>query len=269
MKTSLSHLVAIIQYWPTKLTAICFVLACVLGSEVWAQDSPSADDEQPSRQQPPNIGESESAEIKPTDNQRLFELRVQSIQQRIEVLKNELNRRQAEERQLEKEATDMVLDPPSIPTKSPDSTTAGDQTSHSPSHSEVQDGENKSAAASGFQLVAMPANSLELGNSLFSTGNYSQALRSYESLLQDEKNAVDRAWIKCFAANCYRLQGNVSAAEKLYREVAGAKVNVYAADQAQWYLDYVGRKKQVVADLKLMDEELQAYQGTGEASHGK
>ncbi|MEQ1905023.1 MAG: tetratricopeptide repeat protein, partial [Pirellulaceae bacterium] len=233
MKVSYRILIAK-QCWPSLATALCLVLAGLPGSNLLAQSSSPADDQRALNHQPLTAGESKAVDITPTDNQRLFELRVQSIQQRIEVLKYELSRRQSEEQRQANESPDTESDPHVIPTELSNSPSDGESDSHSPRQTDGHEGENKLAGTSGFQLVSMPANSMELGNSLFSTGNYSQALRSYESLLQDEKDPVDRAWIKCFAANCYRLQGNVSAAEKLYREVAGARMNVYAADQAQW-----------------------------------
>jgi tetratricopeptide (TPR) repeat protein len=265
MKISYSIFIAT-QRCPSIVAALFLVLTGFLSSDLLAQNSTPSDDQHTTQDTPV---EEKAVDITPTDNQRLFELRVQSIQQRIEVLKHELARRHSEEQGPANESPSPGDDPNASPTNPSTSAPPAEHDSHSHAQTDSHESENKSASASGFKLVSMPANSMELGNSLFSTGNYSQALRSYESLLQDEKNPVDRAWIKCFAANCYRLQGNVSAAEKLYREVAGARMNVYAADQAQWYLDFVGRKKQVIADLRLIDEELQPLTGPREATSGQ
>ena len=60
----------------------------------------------------------------------------------------------------------------------------------------------------GIQVIANPVNSFELANSLFATGSYSQALKSYESLLQEDVSEHDRNWLRCLAASCYRIQGD-------------------------------------------------------------
>ncbi len=263
---------------PLSVTAMTmvFALAQVFDS-VQAQNSQPDDASQKniSRQQLPSV-DSNAGDISPSDNQRLFELRVQSIQQRIEVLKLELSRRQpgeANDENVAKAEANEAGEPEESntpPMDTSDSKVDGTLPSTAPnSQLGRSGGENKAVGPNGFQLVSLPANSLELGNSLFSIGNFSQALRSYENLLQDEKNPVDRAWIKSFAANCYRLQGNVTTAEKLYREVAGARMNVFAADQAQWYLDFTGRRKQMIADLKAIDEELKPLAEKRDSANGK
>jgi tetratricopeptide (TPR) repeat protein len=112
------------------------------------------------------------------------------------------------------------------------------------------------AHADGIQVLSNPVNSFELANSLYATGSYSQALKSYESLLQEDVSEYDRNWLLCLSANCYRLQGDRSKAESLYREVISTREKSYAADYSQWFLDHLTNKKQIQEELRLLTGEL-------------
>ena len=108
----------------------------------------------------------------------------------------------------------------------------------------------------GIQVLSNPVNSFELANSLYATGSYGQALKSYESLLQEDVSEYDRNWLLCLSANCYRLQGDRSKAESLYREVISTREKSYAADYSQWFLDHLTNKKQIQEELRLLTGEL-------------
>ncbi len=113
--------------------------------------------------------------------------------------------------------------------------------------------------AEGVQVLSTPVNSFELANSLYATKNYSQALKSYEALLVDETQAVDRDWLRCLAANCYRIQGDIPKAEKLYRGVAASRANSYPTDHSKWYLDHLARRKKITAEIQFIDADLQTF----------
>ncbi len=113
--------------------------------------------------------------------------------------------------------------------------------------------------AEGVKVLSTPVNSFELANSLYVTKNYSQALKSYEALLVDETQAVDRDWLRCLAANCYRIQGDIPKAEKLYRGVAASRANSYPTDHSKWYLDHLARRKKITAEIQLIDADLQTF----------
>jgi hypothetical protein len=110
-----------------------------------------------------------------------------------------------------------------------------------------------------IDIGTSPLNSMELANSLFITGHYAQATRGYETLMNDKTLAtLDSDWLRCLAANCYRAQGQIAAAEKLYREVVASREKSYASNHAKWYLDHLTRKKKIRAELDALQAELQS-----------
>jgi tetratricopeptide (TPR) repeat protein len=112
-----------------------------------------------------------------------------------------------------------------------------------------------------LEITTSPLNSLELANSLFITGRYSQALKGYQALLSSESTPlapVDRDWLQCLTANCHRILGQIPQAERLYREVVTSKQNSYPVDHSKWYLDHLTRRKQLQAQMQVINAELEA-----------
>ena len=112
----------------------------------------------------------------------------------------------------------------------------------------------------GIPLTSSPINSLELANSLFRSGHYSQAIKSYQDLLDRNPEQVDKSWLKLLAANCFRVLGDQTTAERLYREVTSLKEKSYAHDHARWYLNYLAQRKKVEAQWHAIEREIMSYQ---------
>jgi len=219
-----------------------------------------------------------------TTDQRVQQIktenRVEAIRNRIDLL-NDILARQKSEAEAAQRALKTLAHPPesnssmritptvttptnlatATPTSdslagiNPDSNT--NSSSHPNSNSD-SDPTSKSTTDVGKPVLSTPVNSFELANSLFATGNYAEALKSYEALLKNENLPEDADWIKCLAANCYRIQGEFSTAERLYREVAASKNKSYPADHSIWFLDHLSRRKRIEADLRAIDGELQS-----------
>lgn len=182
------------------------------------------------------------------------ESRVDGITQRIDLLKDLIARQRAAA-----EAAKQKTQPPMLVPTQPEP--APLELESAPKQPQPQPTEPMLAPEpniEGLQVLSTPVNSFELANSLYATGNYSEALKSYELLLADETVPVDRDWLQLFAANCYRQQKEISTAENLYRDVAASKAQAYPSDQAKWYLDHLTRRKQIAAEMQIIDAELQS-----------
>ncbi len=110
----------------------------------------------------------------------------------------------------------------------------------------------------GVQIISTPVNSFELANSLLTTKNYNQALKSYQALLKEENSLHDTNWIRCLMANCYRMKGDNSKAESLYRDVLESKEKSHTAVYAKWFLDHLTQRQKLSEQLQTLDNELQA-----------
>lgn len=227
-------------------------------------------------------------------NQLITDARVQAINQRIGIIRDLLDRQNAAAQAAEAAAlatrsavtvpapalsappsepepesqsqTELELKHPSIPVVAhsgehdvpPVESQPADEGSHSPELPATEPVAG-TPLAEGVKVLSTPVNSFELANSLYATKNYSQALKSYEALLVDETQAVDRDWLRCLAANCYRIQGDIPKAEKLYRGVAASRANSYPTDHSKWYLDHLARRKKITAEIQFIDADLQTF----------
>lgn len=203
------------------------------------------------------------------------ELRIKAIGQRIDIIKEIMAQKQAQAAMANAKAIAKAPEPdpalPSVKNSSPEIKHLADEKAQpsspksKPTETKAEetsklanDSEKKELAE--FPINTSPMNSMELANSLFITGHYDQARKGYEALLAKEKTGLDREWLRCLAANCYRVQGDFSTAEKLYRQVVSAKKKSYPSDQSKWYLDHLTRRKKIKTELELLDAELQPFQ---------
>jgi tetratricopeptide (TPR) repeat protein len=203
------------------------------------------------------------------------DVRVQAIEQRIGIIKEIMARKQkaAEEAAAAAAASRASVDSAeqTQPTDSAETKGAGlSKPALAPAENQGRETRNSqpmrndadkrlpSSPLEELEISTSPLNSMELANSLFITGHYSQALKGYQSLLNNQTHQLDRDWLRCLAANCHRVLGQVSQAERLYRDVVASKQNSYPADHSKWYLDHLTRRKQLQTQLQAMHAELEA-----------
>lgn len=143
---------------------------------------------------------------------------------------------------------------------------SGDRESLSPESAEPPAEEFESAlsieapeqpSTSGTQILGGPVDSFELGNSLFLTGNYSAAIKSYQAQMEKDIAPGDKDWIGCLIGCCYRLQNNFKAAESTFRAVTQNKQgNPFAVDYAKWSLSYVDKRRLALSDFEVIEQEI-------------
>ncbi len=102
-----------------------------------------------------------------------------------------------------------------------------------------------SATLPRFQtIVASPVDSLELAGSLFATGNYPMALKTWKQINDRITDPHERQWLKYFVASSQRITGNREEAEAGYRELAGTKQQGYPVTAAKKWLEWMEKRKQ-------------------------
>lgn len=108
-------------------------------------------------------------------------------------------------------------------------------------------------------LVTGTVDRLALANNLFVQGTVDVASSIYEELMQQPQQAADLVWIEYQLASCYRMQGRLKDAKKLYYRVASSKEENYWASRAGWWLEYLDRSQRIYerqAELKAQMETL-------------
>lgn len=110
---------------------------------------------------------------------------------------------------------------------------------------------------SGKPVLTEPVNPLELGNSLFMTGNFNSAIKSYQRVLDNSKDRSERAWLRLMIACSQRLLGDLDQAESLFREVTNQRdAGQFASAHARWNLKLIEKRRAANAELKQLQDQL-------------
>ena len=91
-------------------------------------------------------------------------------------------------------------------------------------------------AIEATKVFSSPVNTLELGQSLYRTKNYTAALRALEAVDVDTLSDSDRHWLGLLIALCQRRLGQTDVAEARLREIANANSTDYPIPVARWWL---------------------------------
>ena len=108
----------------------------------------------------------------------------------------------------------------------------------------------------GQSVVPTAIDPLELANSLFATGNFELALKTYQAAIKRANDPHDVLWTDYFIASCQRIRGDVSQAEVGYRNLAATKRPTYPVATAQWWLTHLERRKGFQTTLSEIDSQL-------------
>ena len=100
--------------------------------------------------------------------------------------------------------------------------------------------------------------SLSLANSLFAQGKIEEAKPIYEKLAAQTRSPSDLIWIQYQLACCYRADGQIKEAIRLYRIVSAATQEPYWAGRAQWWLKYLGKAQELEQRRQKLDETVAA-----------
>jgi TolA-binding protein len=109
----------------------------------------------------------------------------------------------------------------------------------------------------GQQVVTEPVNTLELGYSLYMTGNYSAANRNFQTLLDQKLSPDETAWVHCLLGCGYRIQRDYYKAEKMYRKAGSEKkASPFTTKYANWGLRYIESRQDAIQSMKVVSTEL-------------
>ena len=110
---------------------------------------------------------------------------------------------------------------------------------------------------SGKRVLTETVNPLELGNSLFMTGNFKSAIKNYEQVLNNSKDRSEQAWLRLMIACSQRLLGNLDQAESLFREVTNQRdAGQFASAHARWNLKLIEKRRAANAELEQLQNQL-------------
>jgi hypothetical protein len=109
----------------------------------------------------------------------------------------------------------------------------------------------------GQTVVPSAVDPLELANSLFQTGNYELALKTYLAVADKLDKPQDALWTEYFIASCRRILGDLPNAEKGYRGLVESRRPTRPVEAARWWLENVERRKNIESTINQIDSYLQ------------
>lgn len=206
--------------------------------------------------------------------------RLRSIQQRMDLIRNLVQQKQeaeaARQRAAAGSAGAVVADQPQpadLPAngnvEAPAAAAAQPTTPAAPPEFPLPELRPGAAAADPSEPVSTPpkylgqtvvpaaVDPLELANSLFQTGNYELALKTYLAVADQLDKPQDALWTEYFIASCRRILGDLPNAEKGYRGLVESRRPTRPVEAARWWLDNVERRKNLELTIKQMDSYLQ------------
>lgn len=200
----------------------------------------------------------------PKSDQAFEPKRIESINERIQLLKKlmqqerEQAERQEQEGQLDQLPPNNATTQPNFPNNNSANPTTAEETGQPEEFTpSLPVDPNAASQDAGTPILTQPVNSFELGNSLFMTGNYSAALKSYQAMLNEKPAVEDELWIRCMMGCCYRLQGDFAKAESMFREITNRRLtNSYPSDYAKWSLNYIEKRRISHDQFRLIESEL-------------
>lgn len=226
-----------------------------------------------------------------------YQQRLRSIQQRMELIRSLVQQKQAAEEQSRLKANQDAALNGAASTESPASTSNGQAEHASGDHSAEHaaattagtappafpmpslnandqatgsaTNPNKAPKYVGETVVPSAVDPLELANSLFQTGNYDLALKTYLAVADKVDKPQDAIWTDYFVASCHRILGDLPAAEKGYRALVESRRPTRPVEAARWWLDNVERRKSIAATLNDLDASLKAVSGEANANGNK
>lgn len=111
--------------------------------------------------------------------------------------------------------------------------------------------------------------SLALANNLFAQGKVEMARPIYEKLMRQPQLPKDSVWIQYQLACCYRIEGRIKDATKMYRMAGSSKEEPYWANRAQWWLDFLGRAQQLEEQRAQLEKQLEMLKKVVDGSADK
>lgn len=110
-----------------------------------------------------------------------------------------------------------------------------------------------------LQMLNKPADSLELGNSLYWTRNYETAIRAYEKGNDKSRSIEDSMWMNCGSACCLRQLERWDEAEGAFRKITnGPKAVGFIQTYSEWNLTYIDRVRAANLEIQTIEKQIEA-----------
>ncbi|MEM6470362.1 MAG: hypothetical protein AAF802_12470 [Planctomycetota bacterium] len=111
-------------------------------------------------------------------------------------------------------------------------------------------------SVTGSQVLPQPANTFALGQSLFRTGNYESALKSFRAAEAASLSPSERTWLDLLIALCEHRLGRTSEAMGRLREVANTKSSDYPIRVSKWWLQHAEASNETKVKWDALSSEL-------------
>lgn len=108
-----------------------------------------------------------------------------------------------------------------------------------------------------LELPSKPVDPLALAQSLFQTGDYANALPAYQAVDSGSAAARDRVAQQYMVATCLRHLGRFDEAAAIYREVAGMREGEVFAECAQWQLNSIRWRRDILTQVDQLKQRRQ------------
>lgn len=108
-------------------------------------------------------------------------------------------------------------------------------------------------------LVEGPIDRLALATSLYAIDQHPECLKVLEELDLSQAKAEDRSWAGYLKASCHRKLGDLSEAEKVYRDLLKEDETKWISGSAMWWLDHLSSMKTVEAECQTLKSSVKAW----------
>ncbi|MEO1616788.1 MAG: tetratricopeptide repeat protein [Planctomycetota bacterium] len=112
------------------------------------------------------------------------------------------------------------------------------------------------ASLTGSQILPKPANAFALGQSLYRTGNYESALKSFRTAEKLSMTPSEKTWLELMIALCEHRLGRSGEATGLLRDIANMKSSDYPIKVATWWLQHAEATGETEAKWQTLSSDL-------------
>ncbi len=183
------------------------------------------------------------------------------IRRKLELLKSVMSQRASGDSPMNSPSTIPAAELPPAPTPPSDPVVSPTDPGPPPDNSAAQP-----RATPDFKmdesLIRTPVDALELAGSLFATGNYPLALKTWRSIDDQIADPHERQWLDYFVASSLRITGAQDEAAATYRELSSSGQSGYPVTAAAEWIKWIERRKrseevgnQVIAAIESLEME--------------
>lgn len=118
-------------------------------------------------------------------------------------------------------------------------------------------------------LVAGPVDRVALADNLYALGEFTLAMEMYEQVNLAELTSDQQFWVQFQNASCLRQIGDMRAAKRQLRILAGKKEAGWMANSSRWWLDMIEDRAELEEQITATQSRLESAGKKSHASTGR